>query len=48
MRGGSLTKRKVLLAVGLLVLGRAILLAFELRGDLRSLAHRPPSVDPFS
>jgi hypothetical protein len=47
MGGGSLTKRKLLVSLGLLVLARAILLAFELRGDLRSLAHRPPSVDPF-
>jgi hypothetical protein len=48
MRRRSLSKRKLVLIVGVLVLARAVLLAFELRGGLRSLSTRPPSVDPIS
>jgi hypothetical protein len=47
MRRSSLAKRRVLIAVGVLVAVRALLFAFELKG-LRELARRPPSVDPFA
>jgi len=47
MRRSSLAKRRLLTALAVLVVARAVVFAFELRG-LRSLAERPPSVDPFA
>jgi hypothetical protein len=47
MRRLSLSKRKLGIALALLLAARAILLAIEVR-QLRGLSTRPPWVDPFA